>query len=397
MSKNFANFANCKSVRVNGRISLFDRFLSDRSYVRCGLSKAGCDSPRGTDAQESYHKMQFTAEQIAAMVGGTVEGDGNIAVSTFAKIEEGRPGALSFLANPKYDHYIYETESSIVLVKKDFVVEHPVKATLIRVEDPYATIAKLLDIAAEVIEPKYNGMEQPCYVAEGVEIPDDAYIGAFAYIGRGVKLGRGVKIFPQVYLGDNVEIGEGSVLKPGVKVYHNCRIGERCVLHSGCVIGADGFGFAPTPDGYKKIPQLGNVVLEDDVELGANTTVDRAMMGSTLICRGTKLDNLVQIAHNCRIGEHTVMAAQVGIAGSTKVGSRCMFGGQVGLAGHISVGDRVQIGAQSGVPSSIPSDSRVMGAPAVDSKKYARNVVYQKNLGELFDRVKKLENITKQE
>ncbi len=344
----------------------------------------------------SYHKMQFTAEQIAALVGGTVEGDGNATVSTFAKIEEGRPGALSFLANPKYDHYIYQTGSSVVLVKRDFSVEHPVKATLIRVDDPYATIAQLLDIAAEALEPKYQGVEQPCYVSEGVEIPEDAYVGAFAYIGRGVKLGRGVKIFPQVYLGDNVEIGDGAILKPGVKVYHNCRIGERCVLHSGCVIGADGFGFAPTDDGYKKIPQLGNVVVEDDVELGANTTVDRAMMGSTIIGRGTKLDNLVQIAHNCRIGEHTVMAAQVGIAGSTKVGDRCMFGGQVGIAGHITVGDRVQIGAQSGVASSIPSDSRMMGAPAVDMKKYARNVVYQKNLGELFDRVKNLENITKQ-
>lgn len=330
------------------------------------------------------------------MVGGTVEGDGKVSVSTFAKIEEGHPGALSFLANPKYDHYIYQTESSVVLVKEEFVPEHPVTATLIRVADPYATIAKLLDIAAEALEPKYHGVEQPCYVSEGVELPDDIYIGAFAYIGRGVKLGKGVKIFPQVYLGDNVVVGDGTVLKPGVKVYHNCRIGERCVLHSGCVIGADGFGFAPTDDGYKKIPQLGNVVIENDVELGANTTVDRAMMGSTVIGKGTKLDNLVQIAHNCRIGEHTVMAAQVGIAGSAKVGSHCMLGGQVGIAGHISIGDRVQLGAKSGVVSSIPSDSRMMGAPAVDIKKYARNVVYQKNLGELFDRVKKLENISKQ-
>lgn len=330
------------------------------------------------------------------MVGGIVEGDGNIAVSTFSKIEEGHPGALSFLANPKYEHYIYQTESSVVLVKTDFVPEHPVRATLIKVDDPYATIAQLLDIAAEVLEPKHEGVEQPCYISEGVELPDDVYVGAFAYIGRGVRLGKGVKIFPQVYIGDNVVVGDNSVLKPGVKVYHNCKIGERCVLHSGCVVGADGFGFAPTETGYKKIPQLGNVVIEDDVELGANTTVDRAMMGSTLIGKGAKLDNLVQIAHNCRIGEHTAMAAQVGIAGSTKVGSRCMFGGQVGLAGHITVGDRVQIGAQSGVASSIASDSCVMGAPAVDRKQFARNVVYQKNLGDLFDRVKQLENISKQ-
>lgn len=340
--------------------------------------------------------MQFTAEQIAAMVGGTVEGDGSNSVSTFAKIEEGHPGALSFLANPKYDHYIYSTESSIVLVKRDFVPEHPVKPTLIRVDDPYATMARLLDVAAEVIEPKYSGVEQPCHVAEDVTLPDDIYVGAFAYIGRGVKLGRGVKIFPQVYLGDNVEVGDGSVLKPGVKVYHNCRIGERCVLHSGCVIGADGFGFAPTETGYKKIPQLGNVVIEDDVELGANTTVDRAMMGSTVVGKGTKLDNLVQVAHNCRIGEHTVMAAQVGIAGSTKIGDHCSFGGQVGIAGHITVGDRVQIGAQSGVPGNVASDSVVMGSPVIDAKRFARNVVYQKNLPDLFDRVKKLENQSKQ-
>ncbi len=340
--------------------------------------------------------MQFTANQIAAMVGGKVEGDGNIAVNTFAKIEEGHEGAISFLANPKYDHYIYQTESSIVLVKTDFLLEKPVKPTLIRVDDPYATMAQLLDIAAEVLEPKYSGIEQPCFISDGVEVPDDIYIGAFAYIGRGVKLGRGVKIFPQVYIGDNVVIGDNVTLKPGVKIYHNCHIGQRCVLHAGCVVGADGFGFAPTADGYKKIPQLGNVVLEDDVELGANTTVDRAMMGSTVVGRGTKLDNLVQIGHNCHIGEHTVMCAQVGVAGSTKVGDHCMFGGQVGIAGHITVGDRVQLGAQSGVPGSVPSDARLMGSPAIEQHKFARGVVYQKNLGELYDRVKQLENKSNQ-
>lgn len=336
--------------------------------------------------------MQFTADQIAAMVGGRVEGDGNATVSTFSKIEEGKAGALSFLANPKYEHHIYTTDASVVLVKDDFVPEQPVKTTLLRVADPYATIAKLLDIAAEVLEPKYSGVEEPVYIAAGVEIPDDAYIGAFAYIGRGVKLGRGVKIFPQVYIGDNVTIGDGVVLKPGVKIYHNCHIGNRCILHSGVVIGADGFGFAPTENGYKKIPQLGNVVLEDDVELGANTTVDRAMMGSTVVGRGTKVDNLCMIAHNCQIGQDNVFAAQGGIAGSTKVGSRCMFGGQVGLAGHITVGDRVQIGAQSGIPNSVPSDSKLMGYPAVDARDFARRAVYQKNLGELFNRVKQLEN-----
>lgn len=340
--------------------------------------------------------MQFTAEQIAAMVGGKVDGDGNAAVYTFAKIEEGHPGALSFLANPKYEPYIYETKSSIVLVKDDFKAEKPVETTLIRVADPYATMASLLDIAAEVIEPKYSGIEQPCYIAQGVELPNDVYVGAFAYIGRGAKIGKGVKIFPQAYVGDNVTIGDNTVIKPGVKIYHNCKIGERCVIHAGCVIGADGFGFAPTENGYKKIPQLGNVEIKDDVELGANTTVDRAMMGSTIVGRGTKIDNLVQIAHNCRIGEDTVMAAQVGIAGSTKVGDRCMFGGQVGLAGHITVGDRVSIGAQSGIPGNVKSDSRIMGAPAIDIKQYARGIVYQKNLGDLYDRVKHLEKISKQ-
>lgn len=330
------------------------------------------------------------------MVGGKVEGDGNVAVSTFAKIEEGHSGALSFLANHKYDHYLYTTESSVVLVKDDFVLEHPVKATLVRVSDPYATMAALLDIAAKALEPKYSGVEQPCYVAEGVDVPEDAYIGAFAYIGRGVRLGKGVKIFPQAYIGDNVVVGDDSVVKPGAKIYHNCRIGSRCIIHAGCVIGADGFGFAPTVEGYKKIPQLGNVVIEDDVEIGANTTIDRAMMGSTVVGRGTKLDNLIQIAHNCRIGKDTVMAAQVGIAGSTKVGDRCMFGGQVGLAGHISVGDRVELGAQSGVHGDIPSDSRLIGSPPVDIRTFARNVVYSKRMGELFDRVRKLEKQSKQ-
>ena len=335
--------------------------------------------------------MQFTANQIAAMTGGKVEGDGNVAVSTFAKIEEGHQGAISFLANPKYEHWIYTTDSSIVLVKDDLKLTQPVKATLIRVADPYATMARLLDLAAEALEPKYEGVEQPCFIAQGVEVPADAYIGAFAYIGRGAKLGKGVKIFPQVYIGDNVEIGDNAVIKPGVKIYHNCKVGKRCILHAGCVIGADGFGFAPTENGYKKIPQLGNVVIEDDVEIGANTTIDRAMMGSTVIGHGTKLDNLIQVAHNCRIGTDTVMAAQVGIAGSTKVGSRCMFGGQVGLAGHITVGDNVQLGAQSGIEASVPDGARLLGSPAIPLRDAARMIVYQKRLGDLFDRVKKLE------
>lgn len=325
------------------------------------------------------------------MCGGSVEGNGDIIIDSFAKIEEGRPGAISFLANPKYTHHIYDTASSAVLVSRDFSPEKPLACTLIRVDDPYATEASLMRMASQLLEPNPSGVEHPCFIAEGVEVPADAYIGAFAYIGKGARLGKGVKIFPGAYIGDGVTIGAGSVVKPNASVYHGCVIGERCIVHSGAVIGADGFGFAPTENGYEKIPQLGNVVLEDDVEIGANTTIDRAMMGSTRVGRGTKLDNLIQVAHNCVIGEQTVMAAQVGIAGSTHIGSRCQFGGQVGIAGHISVGDNVQLGAQSGVPNSIPSDKRMMGSPAIPAGNFARMVVAQKNLPDIINRLRALE------
>ncbi|MDE5941861.1 MAG: UDP-3-O-(3-hydroxymyristoyl)glucosamine N-acyltransferase [Muribaculaceae bacterium] len=335
--------------------------------------------------------MQLTASQIAAVCGGVVEGDGEVLISTFAKIEEGHPGAISFLANPKYAHYIYETRSSAVLVSKTFEPEQKVGCTLIRVEDPYATVASLLEMASKMMQPEKTGVEPQSFIAEGVEIPDDAYVGAFAYIAKGAVIGKGAKIYPNAYVGDNVTIGKDSVIYPGAKIYHNCVVGERCVIHAGAVIGADGFGFAPVDGHYNKIPQIGNVVLEDDVEIGANTTVDRATMGSTRIKRGSKLDNLIQVAHNCVVGEHTVMAAQSGIAGSTKIGSHCAIGGQVGFAGHIEVGDRVQIGAQSGIPGNVKSDSRLMGTPAVDATKFARQVVLLKNLQSLYDRVKKLE------
>jgi len=264
--------------------------------------------------------MQFTANQIAALVNGEVVGDGNAAVSTFAKIEEGHPGAISFLANPKYTHHIYETKSSIVLVKSDFEPEHEIAATLIKVADPYATVAQLLSMVAQMTAPQLSGIERPCYIAEGVEIPEDAYVGAFAYIGVGAKIGRGAKIYPQAYVGANVIIGAGSIIYPGVKIYHGCKVGQRCILHSGVVIGADGFGFAPVDGHYNKIPQLGIVEVADDVEIGANTTVDRATMGSTKIAAGVKLDNLIQVAHNCEIGSDTVIASQAGVAGSTKSG-----------------------------------------------------------------------------
>ena len=335
--------------------------------------------------------MQFTASQIASLAGGAVEGDGNAVVDSFAKIEEGHPGAISFLANPKYTQYIYTTGSSVVLVASDFIPEKPLKCTLIKVQDPYATVAHLLELASKMMEPELKGIESPSFIAEGVEIPEDAYVGAFAYIGKGARIGKGAKIYPQSYIGHNVEVGDNSVIYPNASVYHNCKIGQRCVIHSGAVIGADGFGFAPVGGHYDKIPQIGIVELEDDVEIGANTTVDRATMGRTLIQKGTKLDNLIQVAHNCVVGHDTVMAAQVGIAGSTKIGSNCMIGGQVGFKGHISVGDNVQIGAQSGIAGNLREGSRVMGTPAVDMGKYMRQAALTKNLPWMFDRLKELE------
>ena len=322
--------------------------------------------------------MELTASQLAAIVNGTVEGDENVKVSTFARIEEGHSGALSFLANPKYTHHIYSTDSSVVLVKKDFTPEQPVKATLIRVDDPYATVAHLLEMVTQMSKVEKAGIETPSFISEGVDVPEDAYVGAFAYIGKGVKLAPGVKIYPQVYIGDGCEVGEGTVLYAGVKIYAGCKVGKRCIIHSGAVIGADGFGFAPVDGGYEKIPQTGNVEIEDDVEIGANTTIDRAMMGATRIGRGVKLDNLIQIAHNCSVGEHTVMAAQAGVAGSAKIGAHCMVGGQVGFVGHISIADGTQIGAQSGVSKPTKPGDRVMGSPAVDMGEYARGLVYAK-------------------
>lgn len=335
--------------------------------------------------------MQITASQIASLINGTVEGDGEVAINSFAKIEEGHPGAISFLANPKYTHYIYDTLSSVVLVNNDFVAEKPVRCTLIRVENPYGAVAMLMEMAEQMLTPQLSGIEQPCYIAEGVKVPQNAYIGAFAYIGKGVTLGDGVKIYPQAYIGDNTVVGDNSTIYAGAKIYHHCVIGKSCIIHAGAVIGADGFGFAPVDGHYKKIPQMGNVVIADNVEIGANTTIDRATMGSTRIGEGTKLDNLIQVAHNCVIGENTVMAAQSGIAGSTKMGSRCMIGGQVGFKGHIEIGDDVQIGAQSGINSNVKSGSRLMGTPAIEIGQYARQVVLEKNLPSLYDRVKNLE------
>ncbi len=336
--------------------------------------------------------MKFPASIIAKTLGGTVEGNPEIEVSSFAKIEEACPGDITFLSNPKYAHFIYTTDASVVLVHKDFVPEQPLKATLVRVDDPYASLAVLLDMAAKALRPVPSGIEQPSFVAAGVELPEGAYVGAFAYIGEDVHLGKNVKIYPQVYIGHGCTIGDDTILYPGVKVYPGCKIGSRCILHSGVVIGADGFGFAPDPEGiYHKIQQIGIAELGDDVELGANTTVDRATMGRTYIDRGVKLDNLIQIAHNVEIGHDTVMAAQVGVAGSTKIGSNCVIGGQTGFAGHIHIGDRTTIGAQSGIPNNVDPGSRLMGYPAVPAAEFARNTVYIKRLSGLFDRVAQLE------
>lgn len=341
--------------------------------------------------------MEITAQQLASMVQGTVEGDSSIIINNYAKIEEATPGCLTFLANPKYTHFIYTTQASAVLVRKDFVPEQPVNATLIRVDDPYATLAQLLNFVNSQMAPELRGVEQPCHIDATVTVPDDAYVGAFAYVGKGVTLGRNVKIYPRVYVGDNVTLGDDVVLYPGVTVYHGCRIGNRCIVQAGAVIGSDGFGFAPKEDGtYEKISQVGIVILEDDVEVGANTTIDRATMGATVVHKGVKLDNLIQVAHNVEIGENTVMAAQVGIAGSTKIGKHNMIGGQVGFAGHITVGDYNGIGAQAGVPNSVGDRQRLLGAPAINALEFARQNVYFKRLPDMAADIKKLKKIVEE-
>jgi UDP-3-O-[3-hydroxymyristoyl] glucosamine N-acyltransferase len=331
--------------------------------------------------------MEFKAQSIADFLGGTVEGDTNATVTDVAKIEEGRPGTLAFLSNPKYNKYLYETEATIVIVNQDFEPETEVKPTLIRVPDAYKAFASLLELYQQAKGNK-TGIENPSYLDASAKMGNDIYVGAFAYIGKNVRIGNHVKIYPQVYIGDNSIVGDDSVLFAGVKIYEDTRIGEACIIHAGAVIGSDGFGFAPTEDGsYKKIPQVGNVILEDNVEIGANTTIDCATMGSTIIRKGTKIDNLVQIAHNVEVGENTVMAALTGIAGSSKIGKNCRFGGQVGIAGHITVGDNVNIGAMSGVNSSIKSNRTILGAPAMDIAQAAKVFAIFRNLPALREQV----------
>lgn len=336
--------------------------------------------------------MEMTVGSLASMIGGSVDGDPAVLLSGFAKIEEAEPGQLTFIANPKYSHFLDSTNASAVLVSRDFLHDNPKRVTLIRVDDPYSCLAEMLRLV-ESMKPRKQGVEQPVFISQGVHVPDDCYIGAFAYIGKNVKIGNGVQIYPQAYIGDGVSIDDGSTVYAGAKIYKGCHIGKRCVIHSGVVIGADGFGFAPDSDGhYSKIPQTGIVIIDDDVEIGANTTVDRATFGATRIGRGTKLDNLIMVAHNVEIGEDNVFAAQSGIAGSTKIGNSNRVGGQVGFAGHITVGSNNEIGAQSGIPGNVSDNQRLMGYPAVDIRKFARNVVYINRLNELFHKLNDINN-----
>lgn len=335
--------------------------------------------------------MKFSTSQIAAMLGGSVEGDASAEVWKLCKIEEGEAGGLSFLANPKYSNYIYSTSATAVIVSKTFVPERPVQATLIRVDDPYVSFATLLKKYNEMQLDK-KGVDSLAFISPSATIGKDCYIGPFAFIGENVCIGDGAKIYPQTYVGDNSRVGEGTTLFAGVRIYQNIVIGSRCILHSGVVVGADGFGFAPTPDGsYQKIDQIGNVIIEDDVEIGANTTIDRATLGSTVIHRGVKLDNLCQIAHNVVVGSNTVMASQSGIAGSGKVGSHCVIAGQVGIVGHIEVGNNVTIAAQSGVTRSFPDNVTILGSPATDAVKQRKTYVFERNLDQLYKRVDELE------
>ena len=333
--------------------------------------------------------MEFSAKQIASFLQGDIVGDENATVHTFAKIEEGVEGALSFLSNPKYTHYIYDTKSSIILVNKDFEAEKEISATLIKVDNAYDSLAKLLTLY-EASKPKKTGIDPLASIAKTAKVGENVYIAPYAVIGENAIIGDNTAIYPHTYIGDNAKVGSDSIIYANVSIYHDCVIGNSCILHSGVVIGADGFGFAPTLDGYEKIPQIGVAIIEDNVEIGANTCIDRATMGATIIRKGAKLDNLIQIAHNDEIGSHTVMAAQAGVAGSTKVGQWCMIGGQVGLAGHATIGDKVGIAAQAGVPSNVKSGSQIMGSPAFDARQYFKAAAVYKRLPDINSEVNAL-------
>lgn len=341
--------------------------------------------------------MEFTAQQIADLLEGRVEGDVNVKVSRLAKIEEGAPGTLTFLANPKYEEFIYNTKASLVIVNDSFVAEHAIQSTLVRVKDAYKSFAVLLDTYNKIIQNK-TGREEPHYLSKTAQIGQNPYIGAFVYVGENTIIGDNVKLYPGVYIGDNVKIGSNTTIFAGVKIYSETTIGKECRIHSGVVIGGDGFGFAPQDDSnYLKVAQIGNVIIEDYVEIGSNTTIDRATLGSTIIRKGVKLDNLIQVAHNVEIGDHTVIAAQTGIAGSTKIGRFCMIGGQVGIVGHLVIADKVKIAAQSGVGSSLTKEGEIIqGSPAFPIGEYKKSYVGFRKLPEIMSKLEELEKLVKE-
>jgi UDP-3-O-[3-hydroxymyristoyl] glucosamine N-acyltransferase len=342
--------------------------------------------------------MQFSAAQIAMMINGQLEGDATVAVGNFGKIEEATTGDIAFLANPKYEDYLYTTKASIVIVNNTLELKQPVSATLLRVPDAYAAFAALLSKYQEIVSQQLSGIQQPSYIASTAKLGEYVYIGAFAYIGEQVTIGNHVKIYPGAFIGNNVTIADSCIIYPGVKIYHDCVLGNNVTIHAGSVIGGDGFGFAPMADGtFKKIPQIGNVILEDYVEVGANATIDRATMGSTVIKSGAKLDNLIQVGHNAEIGSNTVVAAQAGVSGSTKVGSNVMIGGQAGIVGHITIADGSRINAQSGVSKSIKQpNTTVTGSPAYDFTATLRSQALSRNLPSFEKRITELEKLVQQ-
>lgn len=337
--------------------------------------------------------MEFQIKQIAEILGGKIQGDPSAKVNQLAKIQEANQGALCFLANSNYEKYLYSTNATAVLISKKFVPQQPIKTNLIIVDDAYKAFAHLVEIIHNFTCKSKQGIEQMAFISKQAQIGKDVYVGSFAYISDNSKISDNVKIYPQVFVGEKVEIGEGTILYSGVKIYDGCKIGKNCIIHAGTVIGSDGFGFAPQTDGtFKKIQQLGNVIIEDDVEIGSNCTIDRAALGSTIIHKGAKLDNLIQIAHNVEIGQNTVMAAQAGVAGSSKIGDNCMIGGQAGIVGHINVAEKTIIGAQAGIISSIKTNNQtLLGSPAIDIKQYYRSYAVFRNLRELQQKINELE------
>jgi UDP-3-O-[3-hydroxymyristoyl] glucosamine N-acyltransferase len=336
--------------------------------------------------------MEFSAQQISLLLGGKITGDANRKVSDIGSIESAKEGQLTFLCDAKYITHLPDTQASIILMTESIPFDGETTATIIRVENARAAMGQLLALVAKALNPAKQGVEQPSFISEGVSIPEDAYIGAFAYIGKNVQLGKGVQIYPHAYIGDNVHIGDNTIIYSGVKIYYNCIVGKDCILHAGAVIGADGFGFEPDANKVnQKLPQIGNVIIEDDVEVGANTTIDRAMMGSTIVRKNAKLDNLVQIGHNVEVGESDFLCAQVGVAGSTKVGAHSILAGQVGVAGHIELPDNCIFGAQSGVSGNIRKAGMYQGSPAIDAMNWRRSVVGFKNLPDIMSKLNEIE------